>query len=362
MDKSYKSIFSKNYIDARVYKAPLNETSKIRLYMNENYFGPSPKYKDAVLKIIDRDLYQYQSGGNKMLIEALSEKYKISNKEILITAGSAESISQIFYSILNSSSVVLLPDPGWSYYRGISELLGAKIINYKINRNNDTFEFDVNDLIKKICKFNPKLVVITNPNMPTGNKMEYNDILKVSKYLKNGILLVDEAYIEFSDEKRNLYKCVNKYRNIIITRTFSKFYGLANLRIGYIIANPDIIDLLYKSSDLFGISGISQKIAIECLRDTDYYSKLKNDVLRIRDKFIESINRETSFYAFPSQSNFVLVDTRSMPSDDVVNKLEAEGFLVRDCITYGMENFIRITIGKEEMMDGVFRILKENTL
>ncbi len=362
MEINLKKLFKGYYIDSEIYKAPLFEKTGIRLYMNENMFGPTDKYKEILTNINKDDLYQYENGGNTSLVEKIAEKSLVDKDQVIVTSGSSMALFQIFFSLLQANDVVLLPNPGWSYYKGITSLMGAKYIKYSLQYNEAEYYFNINSMILDVKKYNPKIVIITSPNMPTGNKMNIKDIQEIVSNTTNGIVVLDEAYFGFENDNTEEIESLLENNNLLITRTFSKFFGLANARIGYILGNKQLINLLKKSSDLFGISGISQKMAIEALNDDEYYNKMKEKICDIRDEFIKKVNKETKFTAYKSQSNFVLINTKNVSSSFIVDNLKKHNYLVRDCITYNLTNHIRITVGKKEYMNEIFDILKKNSL
>ena len=352
MEINLKKLFKSYYMDSEIYKAPLFEKTGIRLYMNENMLAPTDKYKKILTNINKEELYQYENGGNKSLIDKIAEKNLVDKNQIIVTAGSAMALFQIFFSLLREDDVILLPNPGWSYYKGIASLMGAKYIKYSLQCNEDEYYFNINSINLEIKKYNPKIVIITSPNMPTGNKMNIKDIQEIVSNVTNGVVVLDEAYFGFeNDNSENIVSLLENNNNLLITRTFSKFYGLANARVGYILGNDQLINLLKKSSDLFGISGISQKLAIEALNDNEFYTKMKEKTCDIRDEFIKKVNLETKFTAYKSQSNFVLINTKNVSSSFIVDDLKKHNYLVRDCITYNLTNHIRITVGKKEYMN-----------
>lgn len=344
--------------DARVYQAPVFEQEGQRLYMNENLFGPSPNCLEALSSLSKSNLALYSYGGDYHLKDTIANLLNISVDEIIINNGAASMIHQIIQSFIGEGDTALIPKPGWGYYQGVIETNGGRTEYYSFIEKEDQFLFNIDGLISKIEEVNPKLLIITSPNMPTGNIISYADLSKIASSLKNGVLLLDEAYYGFSSEVLSVSKLLKKHPNIIFIRTFSKLYGLANARVGVAFCQKSLCNLIQKISPLFGISGISQAVAIAALKDQDYYKNISHSICTIRDWFLEEVNSIPGFRGYQSHSNFVLLRTDIYSSDQIEDICRKNGYLIRNCKSYGLKNYIRITIGKESQMHDIIQILR----
>lgn len=340
------------------YEPPLIKEGNNRLFMNENLFGPAPKCFEAISKMEKMDFCRYSHGGDLFLTTKLADYENLSTDNICLNHGSSEVIKQIFSVVLKKNELALVPQPGWSYYTDAISLVGGKSKNYKLKEEED-FKYNTHYLKNLILTENPDVVVITSPNMPTGNKISQIDLIELLKMFEKCFFIIDEAYWGF-DEKNVLIvdELVNTYKNVIITRTFSKFYGLASERIGWLITNMDLCRELKKAAPLFGISYSSQLIAAAVLESKEYYDNVRRLIYTEVCKFEEALNQIEGFKVYPSSANFILVKVPVGHTKSCVAYLESKGFLIRDCCKYGLDSFVRISIGTPSIDNEIIKEIK----
>ena len=327
------------------YEPPLIREGEYRLFMNENLLGPSPKCCEAIRNISEMDFCQYAHNGDYRLAEEIAKIDGISAGNICLNHGSSEIIKQIFSVILCEGDSVLIPTPGWSYYNDAISLVGGNV-KYYLLKKEDKFAYDVEELIYAIEKEKPKAVVITSPNMPTGNKIVQEKLVELLEKYNKCHFVIDEAYWGFDkDNTLDIKSLINRYENIIVTRTFSKFFGLASERIGWLITNEKLNIELKKAAPLFGISYTSQVVAIAALESKEYYDQVRKIVSDEVNNFKTKLGELEGFYVYPSSSNFILVKVPQNNNKKIVDYLEDKGFLIRDCSKYGLDSYIRISIG-----------------
>ena len=286
---------------------------------------------------------------------------EIPTKNISINNGSSDVIKQIFEISVEKNDNVLISEIAWGYYESLNNLYGANTIKFKMIELNDRYEFAIDDIIEKIEIYNPRLLIITSPNALTGNKISQKNLEKILEEYNNGILILDEAYLGFSENNLDEFKLVKKYKNLVIVRTFSKLYALASLRVGYCIANEELKKILDKQSSIFGISVISQMIAIEALNDNEYYKKTAKKIIKIRNDFINKINKIEGYKAFLSDANFVLIKLSNSSSKEITKYLRQNNYLIREYSNSNgnNDNYIRISVGKEQQMNEILRLLED---
>lgn len=352
----------KKFINSKVeklnpYIPPIFENEGIRLYMNENIFGASPKCLNILKNIQMKDLIFYPYGGDEYLKKILKRKLNIKEENICFNNGSASSIQQICMGLLDEGDKVLIPNPGWSYYKSAISSVGAIGINYNLIIKEDEINFNIESIINEVKKLKIKMLIITSPNMPTGNIIKKEEIKELLLKLENTIIILDEAYYGFYDSEINIKELLI-YENFLDIRTFSKFYGLASLRIGYLLGHKNLVEEISKIAPLFGITYISQILAGEALKDEKYYFNLKSKINEIRDFFITEVNKLESYYAYNSKSNFILIDVKKHNPEEILKKLKEKGYLVRDCKGYKLYHHIRVTIGLRKQMEEILTVLK----
>ena len=330
-------VFSK-YSEVKSYHSVPTVQKSGRLHLNENLFKPSPKCLEVLKNITMEDLYLYDLGRNDELVETLSSSLGISSNNIFIHNGSAEVIKSIGSILLNENDIVLVPSPGWSYYKSVADAKFAKCITYEVCEKEDTYEYNIDDLLQKAKENNPKVIIITSPQMPTGCGISYNDIEKVIKENINSIILLDEAYWGYgNDDNKFEKKIITQYSNVVITRTFSKFYGLADIRIGYGLCSYPLRRTICLDLPLFRACGISRKIAVAAIKDKEYYRKMKAETNAVREWFSSELNKISGVKAYKSESNFVFIKLENADANRVRAYMEENGYLL-DCLMIKMHS------------------------
>ncbi|MEE0294525.1 MAG: histidinol-phosphate transaminase, partial [Eubacterium sp.] len=291
-------------------------------------------------------------------VETLSSSLGISSNNIFIHNGSAEVIKSIGSILLNENDIVLIPSPGWSYYKSVADAKFAKCITYEVCEKEDTYEYNIEDLLQKAKENNPKVIIITSPQMPTGCGISYNDIEKVIRENTNSVILLDEAYWGYgNDDNKFEKKIITQYSNVVITRTFSKFYGLADIRIGYGLCSYPLRRTICLDLPLFRACGISRKIAVAAIKDTEYYKKMKFETNSVREWFYTELNKIPGVKAYKSESNFIFIKLDNADAGRVRAYMEENGLLIR-LFTDKDALRLRITIGPKDIMERVIYQLK----
>lgn len=356
-DNTVIQVFSK-YSDVKSYHSVPTEQISGRLHLNENLFQPSPKCLEVLKNITMEDLYLYDLTHSDELQDALSASTGISANNIFVHNGSAEVIKSIFSILLNENDTVLIPAPGWSYYKSVADEKFAKCISYEVREGDDSYEYNVEDLLEKARCYIPKIIVVTSPQMPTGCTIDYEDIERIIQENENSVIMIDEAYWGYGiDDNVFEKKIIMKYSNVVITRTFSKFYGLANIRIGYGLCSYPLRRTIGLDLPLFRASGISRKIAIAAVEDKEYYQAMKKESNEIRDWFTDELNKIEDVKAFRSESNYVFIKLLHADADKVRAYMEENNILIRlfrdkDALR------LRITVAPKDIMERVLYQLK----
>lgn len=356
-DNTVIKVFTK-YSDVKSYHSVPTEQLSGRLHLNENLFQPSPKCLEVLKNITMEDLYLYDLTHSDELLDTLAASTGISANNIFVHNGSAEVIKSIFSILLNEDDHVLIPAPGWSYYQSVADEKFAKCITYEVRETEESYEYNIDDILEKAKSYEPKMIILTSPQMPTGCVISYEDIEKIISRNENSVIMIDEAYWGYGvDDNVFEKKIITKYSNVVITRTFSKFYGLANIRIGYGLCSYPLRRTIGLDLPLFRASGISRKIAIAAVNDTDYYQEMKRKTNEIREWFIDELNSLKDVKAFRSESNYVFIKLLHADADKIRAYMEENGILIRlfrdkDALR------LRITIGPKDIMERVLYQLK----
>ena len=325
---------------------------KEKIFLTQSYFKyPLPEEMLKELSEELKDINRYPSGGEyAKLRQVLAEYVGVKIENILPTNGSDEVIEIVSRAYKGE---VLIPIPTFSQYEASADRgrLSKVLVNCLHER-----VYSINYSTQQLDK--ASLVWICNPNNPTGTRIPREKIVDILQKMK-GMVVVDECNYEYLGE--TVVDLVGKYENLIISRSFSKNFGLAGLRLGFAISNPQNIKKLAAFGQHFRVNRMAEKTAGKVLKYLDYYQEVWKKMKKVRDKFVKQIN-ELGFFAYDSKANFVLVEFKNKEETERVWKyLKEKGIYT----LAGWENefsglrdqFIRFTIGEEWEIDKVFEVL-----
>jgi len=350
-------------LNAEKYVAGLSlfkqKFAKIKLSANESALGPSPKAIKEYIKV-SKNFKRYPDSDGTFLRKVIAKKFKLDVNRIILGNGSDQVFELICKAFLNKNDEVVVSKYSFIIYRIYSKLNFAKII-YAPENN---FTSSVNNILSRVTK-KTKIVFIANPNNPTGTYIKKKEILRLRKKLRSDILLVvDDAYFEYLNFKdyENGLKLFSKFRNVVVTRTFSKIYGLAGLRIGWAHASKDIINALYKIKPPFNVSRPALFAASVALKDTSWLNKEIKHVRKWSRKFYDFF-KKLNVNTNKTNVNFLLInfDKVKKTSKQVFFALAKKGILLRQMDVYSIKNSLRVTIGNNKenlkLMSELKRIL-----
>ncbi len=331
-----------------------NLKSVIKLASNENPLGPSPKAMASIKKALT-NINRYPDANGFYLKKKLAKYLGVESSNLVLGNGSDELICLALKTFLNKGDKVIISDPTFLIYKIASMMEGAQIEFVPM----DSFRYDLKAIKAKIDS-RTKMVFIANPDNPTGSyvtKKEMDEFL--TGLPDNVIVFYDAAYYEFGKEFID-YPDTKDYllkKNLIITRTFSKAYGLSGLRIGYAIAQNSISELMERAREPFNVNSLAQVGAEAALSDTEFLKRtLKAN--KSGRKFLCDNFKKMNLFFVPSATNFVLVDVKR-DSKEIFKKLLQKGIIVRDMSSWNMSTFIRVTIGKDAENKLFIKALKE---
>lgn len=341
-----KNLINKNIQAMKPYNPPIEGRRSYNGYLldfNERTVPYGNIVKDALANFSTKNQFQcYPEYGN--VEEMIADYVGVDRQEILITNGSDQGIDLIFRSFTNPGDEVIIPSPSFAMFYQCAELCDNKLITPMYDSNDGSFP--LTDVLNAI---NPKtkLVVICNPNNPTGNLVDLDSIEQILIKAEYNIVLVDEAYFEYS--KLTASRLTQKYSNLVITRTFSKAFGLAALRIGYIIANCKIIEELKKVRGPYDINMASVIAAQAVLNNTAPLNSYIDEVMNISKPKIEKFFNDCGIFYYPSNSDFILFKPQS--ADIVFESLKKQGFLLRPRKGFGFDDTLRLTFGTDKQTE-----------
>lgn len=347
MDK----LVSKRVQGIKSYKVE-SKADGIMLDKNENPWCLDRTVKEGIMKRLEGlELNRYPDNDCTELKKELSAYSGVPAASITVGNGSDELIHMVLQVFADSGDTVAIQYPTFSMYKLYAVMCGAVVAEYKLE---DSFEPDSEGFISFLKREKPKVAIICNPNNPTGKKFEVSSIEKILKEFP-GILLVDEAYYEFSGITAS--GLLSKYDNLVILRTLSKAFGLAGLRVGYLLGNPELISYIERVRPPFNINSFSQTAAVEVLKKMDAAMKRINEIKGERERLSARLMVLESLECFESWSNFILL--RSKRAGEIFNRLEDARIYVKAFSDPVLKDCLRITIGTPEENDRLYKAVKE---
>ncbi|HEX5323272.1 MAG TPA: histidinol-phosphate transaminase [Capsulimonadaceae bacterium] len=334
----------------------LGLTSVIKLASNENPLGPSPKAVAAIQEAAKKVAF-YPEGAAPTLRCAISERLGVGEDWLVFGNGSDEILHLLCETLLTpGESEIIQGDPSFSMYEIYATLANARVIKVGLK----DFTHDLDAIVEAVSPAT-RLIFVANPNNPSGTVVPQKPIERFLDRLPDHVfVLFDEAYFEYVEhpERADLIPFIREGRNLIITRTFSKAYGLAGLRVGYGIARPEIAGLLNRARSPFNVNMIAQAAALAAWNDTEHLKASLSVNATGKKQIYEGLERMRVPYV-PTEANFLLIDISPRTSQDVFDGLLKKGVIVRAGVGLGYPNHIRVTIGTKEQNERFLSALKE---
>lgn len=314
----------------------------IKLNTNESPFPPSAKAIEAVTKAELSDLRLYSDPECKLLKEEIAKYYGVDSENVFVSNGSDEALNFFFMAFCDSEKEVCFPDISYGFYKVFADLYNLKYEQIPLK---DDFAIDVNDYLDK-----GKNIVIANPNAPTGIALDIGEIEKIVSSNSDSVVVIDEAYVDFGGQ--SAVELTKKYSNLMVVQTFSKSRSLAGARLGFAIADSEIIKDLEKikfSTNPYNINRITLVLGREAIADREYFGKNILLIKEARDYTAKELTR-LGFTVLNSKANFVFAKSDKISGLELYKKLKDRGILVRHFEKERISDFNRITIGTMEDM------------
>jgi histidinol-phosphate aminotransferase len=331
---------------------------------NENLYGPAPKCFEALraigideLSVYSRD---FTRGVKSRLSERLANELKIPEQQVLLSEGSEDMLKQAVHCYLGPGEKILCPAQSWWYYQKVAAEVGGETITYSLKEGKDSYFYDVDELIALYQKESPRVVLIASPNNPTGNSFPDEDLKRLTEACRESILVLDEAYWGFADtSNEHIPELIGRYRNIVILRTFSKYYALAGARIGFAAVGASLSRLTKFASRYLGYNRVSETLALAALNSSDYYEETSRLMRADRQWYEEFFAHQPGFRCYRSDANFVLVRIPAGLKQALLAFLEEQGIAVKFFAEAEFVHCIRITLGRTEQNQRLLRAFAE---
>ena len=333
----------------------LNRNPKvIKLSSNESPFSiPKKVYSKTQKLILSSNLYP--DGASNELKKQLSKTFKLNYKNIVCGNGSDDILSIIAQTFSKEGSEVICSEYGFTYYPIIARAAGCKVVTAKSQELKVSCDNIINCITKRT-----RIIFIANPNNPTGTYLPREKIVKLMQTIsKNIIVVIDGAYVEYVErlDYDKGFSLSEEFDNLILTRTFSKTYGLAALRLGWCYTSKKVANIINKIKPPFNTTSISQLMAIKALEDQEYIEKVVKLNSEIKTWFEKELNK-LKIKIKETEGNFSLIETTVDGANKIANHLASDGIIIRRLDSYNMANFIRVSIGTKEEMELTINSLK----
>ena len=327
------------------------DKSYIKLNTNESPYPPAPQVVEAISSREIEDLRLYSDPECKYLREALAMQYEVLPRNVLIGNGSDEILSFAFMAFCDRDKGVSYPDISYGFYPVFADIHG-------IPKREVSLRTDFSICIDDYCNLDT-MIVIANPNAPTGICLSFEDIERIVKLNPDNVVAIDEAYIDFGGE--SCVPLTSKYDNLLVVQTYSKSRSLAGARLGYAIGNEELIkdlDKLRYSTNPYNLNRLTLLAGTAALSGQQYYDKNNNEIIRTR-QYTSGELKNLGFEMTDSKANFIFARHPKLKGKELYQGLRERGILVRHFDKPRIADYVRISVGTMEDMDSLLTSLKE---
>lgn len=356
-------------IQCKLTKVDNKRTEITYLDRNEHQYGPAPACFDVLRNVSPDTLSEYSRdhslGIKSPLSLRLANEYGIDEKNVLLGFGGEDILKQIINCYIHKGDKIMIPSYSWWYYKKITEEVDGTKIEYPILEGDDSFNYDIEGMIRIYREHKPKLVLISSPNNPTGNRLEIGQLKDVLSTMQDTVVVIDEAYsLFYNSDNSHLKEIIHNFPNVIVIRTFSKYYGLAGVRIGFALIGKNHEQFSMFNARYLGYNRLSESLALAALDSTEYYNEIREKMAADMEMYRNEFNKLPGFKSYKSYANFILVKIPIELRDTLKKYLTERNMIVKFMAEDGLFNHMRITIGTQEqnfaLMNMIKSFLKEN--
>ena len=334
----------------------------IFLDRNENNYGPAPACIDALRRAEPLSLSLYTRAHTRGVKSALSERLAaemgVPEERILLGYGAEDLLKQTIQCYLKPGAKLMIPSYSWWYYKEIASEVGGENVEYPLVKGVDRFAYDVPGMIDVYRREKPGVVFISSPNNPTGNSMSSVEMTRVLDALRDVPVVLDQAYW-YNAAALSVKEIVDRYPNTLLVRTFSKYYALAGVRVGFAAAGTGLAELVKMSHRYLGYSRVSEEIAMAALDSAEYYQGIAKKMAADKEAYYRRVGALPGVTVFRSDANFLLVEIPSDVRDGLNAFLTSRGLMLKFMNEPLLKAHIRITLGTTEQNELVIAAFEE---
>ena len=337
---------------------------------NEFNFEPSEKVLDAVKNFDPAQLCFYTriyDEGKKSIVSVkLSEIYNVPEEQVLLGYGGEDILKNAvhYYLMKGDNKTIMIPEFSWWYYNRIAGECGGSFEMYPLYEKEDTFAYNVEEVIALTNKIHPRMLLLASPNNPTGNSLSSEEISRIMENIPDDtMVLIDEAYASFiTTDTAYIAPLVEKYSNLIISRTLSKFFGLPGLRMGFGFMGKGHDAFLSYANKYLGYNRFSEAVAMAALDSEDYYRHVADEMEWDRQLFKKELGNLPGFKVYKSVANFILIKYPTRIKESLQKALAEQNYKIKFMTDKGLEDCLRITLGRREQIQVVVDTIKSCSL
>jgi histidinol-phosphate aminotransferase len=327
--------------------------NEILLDRNENYYGPAPAcyavLRRAGLEQLSLYSRSFTRGTKGELAERLSEEMGIPEERLLLSYGSEDMLKHVVHCYLPPGGTMLLPELSWWYYKSLAAEVGGRHVTYRLEEGPDRFLYNVDEIMALYDAHHPHVILIASPNNPTGNTMAIAQLDRLVRHCASSVVVLDEAYYGFvPPDGDHAGRLLPAHARLVVLRTFSKFYALAGLRIGYACVGAGLTKLISFSARYLGHNQLSEQIALAALGDPGYYRACARRIDDDKRTYRELFTRLEGYTPFHSDANFMLVRYPAAIGSHLREGLAARGVVLKFLNDPGLTDCFRVTVGTHE--------------
>ena len=325
----------------------------IKLNTNESPYGPSLKALTAITQANNDALRLYPDPNSDALKTSIATVHELEPNQVFVGNGSDEVLAHIFQGLLKHENPVLFPDITYSFYPVYCNLYGISSKQIPLNEN---LEINLDDYIADQPNGG---IIFPNPNAPTGRGLARDQIRRLLEANRNSVVVIDEAYVDFGCE--SCIPLINEFDNLLVVHTFSKSRALAGLRVGFAVGHPSLIEGLERIKNSFNsypIDRLAMAGAIAAIEDTPHLAEISRKVQATRERLVEQLS-DLGMQTLPSQANFVFTHHPTKDAAEIAAFLREHSIIVRHFKLPRIDQYLRITIGKDEECNQLVEVLKK---
>jgi histidinol-phosphate aminotransferase len=325
----------------------------IYLDRNESQYGPAPACHEVLRRITREQLTEYtrdyDRGVKSRLSERLSERLGIPERQILLGYGAEWLLKMAIHRFLREGEMLMVPDASWWYYGAIAREVGAVTSTYRVLAEDDRYSYSAEEMIRSYEQNAPRVVLIASPNNPTGNSIPPDVLYAVLSHFRQSIVIIDEAYWGYSStDDSHVRRIIEEFDNVLILRSFSKYYALAGVRMGYAVCSKRFHEFADYTTLFLGYQQIAENLVLAALDSPDYYAWINEKMNRDKQSFYTALAPYDEINCFRSDANFLLI--RLHP--DLVAPLKERFYNIGIKPKFFSEelflNHMRLTLGTQE--------------